>query len=260
MGSVCKRVGLVAVALAVTACGSVPFTERSQLRLISESQEISMGIEAYQEILKDERVITGTPEAEMVQRVGRRIAATTGENFQWEFKLIDDPDTVNAFCLPGGKVAVYTGILPITQNEDGLAAVIGHEVAHATAHHGAERVSQELISQGVLGVAEVSLGGADAETRDVVMAGLGLGTQVGFTLPYSRTHEYEADAIGLRYLVRAGYNPHESVRLWQRMAAQGGERQPEFLSTHPEPAARAERLARLIPKVVAEERAAANPR
>ncbi len=254
----CAWIAIAPVVIA--ACGSVPFTDRSQLRLISESQEMSMGIEAYEEILKDKRIITGTPEAQMVERVGRRIAATTGENFAWEFKLIDDPDTVNAFCLPGGKVAVYTGILPITQDENGLAAVIGHEVAHATAHHGAERVSQELVSQGVLGIAEVTLGNATGSTRDVVMAGLGLGAEVGFTLPYSRTHEYEADAIGLRYMVRAGYDPYAAVRLWQRMGARAGDRQPEFLSTHPEPAARAERLAGLIPTVVAEEQAAANVR
>lgn len=247
----------LALGLLFVACGSVPYTDRSQLRLVSDDAEAEMGLEAYQEILKEAQVEVGTPEAQMVERVGRRLAAVTGEAYAWEFKLIRDDATVNAFCLPGGKIAVYTGILPITQTEDGLAAVLGHEIAHATAHHGAERVSQKMVEEGVLSIASATLAESTPMTREIVMTGLGLGSEYGVMLPYSREHEYEADAIGLRYMVRAGYNPHEAVRLWERMA-EVGESVPTFLSTHPEPRDRAEKIARMIPKVVAEERGAAS--
>ena len=243
----------VALASAHLACSSVPGTGRSQLRLISVEQEQKMGLDAWQEILKDAPVETGTPDAQLVERVGRRIAAVSGVSYPWEFKLIRDDATVNAFCLPGGKVAVYSGLLPVTQSEAGLAAVIGHEVAHATSHHGAERVSQELIAQGAMVVAGYGLEGQDPIVREAVMKGLGVGAQVGALLPYSRLHEHEADEVGLRYMIRAGYDPYEAVQLWHRMEKVGGERPPEFLSTHPEPAARAERLRGLIPQIAAEE-------
>ncbi len=244
---------LALIALAVLSCATVSMTGRSQLSLISVEQETQMGLDAWSEILKGATVIRGTPEAEMVERVGRRIAQASGESFAWEFRLLDD-DQINAFCLPGGKVAVYRGLLPVTQNEAGLAAVIGHEVAHATAHHGRERVSQELLAQGVLGAAEVGLEGQDPLVREAALKGLGLGAKVGALLPYSRLHEHEADEIGVRYMVRAGYDPYAAVRVWQRMAKVGEERPPEFLSTHPEPSARATRLYGLIPGIVAEER------
>lgn len=219
-----------------------------------------MGLEAWREVLKEERIITEGPDARLVREVGARIAAATNAPYEWEFVLLDDPETVNAFCLPGGKIAVYSGILPVTQNPDGLAAVLGHEVAHATAHHGAERVSQGLVTQGILDAASASLSTANPMVRTVVMQGLGVGAEVGALLPYSRLHESEADEIGLRYMIRAGYNPHEAVRLWQRMAGLGGGRAPEFLSTHPDPEDRAARLARLIPAIQAEELGAGGPR
>ena len=235
-------------------CGSVPYSDRSQLRLISEPQERQMGIDAYQALLKDKAIETGTTQAQLVEDVGRRLAAVSGRDYEWEFKLVKDDGVVNAFCLPGGKIAVYTGILPITQNADGLATVMGHEIAHALARHGAERVSQQLVAQTVLTVAEAGLSGQSETVRAPVMAALGLGSEVGILLPYSRLQENEADAIGLRLMVRAGYNPHEAVRLWERMAATGGERPPELLSTHPDPTDRAARIATLIPRVLAEER------
>ena len=235
-------------------CSSVPYGDRSQLRLIGESHEIAMGAQAYGELLKDKPIETGTARAALVERVGRRIAAVTGKDYAWEFKLVRDDDTVNAFCLPGGKIAVYTGILPITQNEDGLAAVMGHEIGHALARHGAERVSQSMVAETALAMIQAGLGGADAGVREPVMAALGLGTEVGIMLPYSRLHENEADAIGLRLMVRAGYNPHEAVRLWERMAAAETSSTPALLSTHPDPQDRATRIARLIPKVQSEER------
>lgn len=240
--------------LLVGGCGSVPYSDRSQLRLISEPDEIRMGLEAYDEILKDKTIETGTADAQLVEQVGRRLAAVAGRDYAWEFKLVRDDEVVNAFCLPGGKIAVYSGILPMTQNADGLAAVMGHEIAHALARHGAERVSQQMVANGILGLAEAGLSGQDPLLRGPLLAALGLGTEVGFMLPYSRLHENEADAIGLRLMVRAGYNPHEAVRLWERMAAAEKERKPALLSTHPDPMERAERIATLIPRVLAEER------
>jgi predicted Zn-dependent protease len=195
----------------------------------------------------------------MVQRVGARIAEASGRDYDWEFRLLDAPDVVNAFCLPGGKVAVYSGILPITRNEDGLAAVVGHEVAHATAEHGKERMSQQYIAQGVFVAADIALDNwteLGDESRADWMAALGLGAQVGVLLPYSRTHESEADEIGLRFAVRAGYDPNEAPKLWERMAERAGdERPPELMSTHPDPLRRAARLRELIPVIVAEESA-----
>ena len=235
-------------------CSSVPHSDRSQLRLISEADEIRMGLDAYSEILKDKTIETGTANAALVEEVGRRLAAVAGKNYEWEFKLVKDDKVVNAFCLPGGKIAIYTGILPVTQNADGLAAVMGHEIAHALARHGGERVSQQMVSQAALLAVEVGLGGQSAAVREPIMAALGLGTEVGIMLPYSRLHENEADAIGLRLMVRAGYNPHEAVRLWERMAALEKNRKPELLSTHPDPLNRAKRISELIPRVVAEER------
>ena len=242
--------------LGTGGCSSVPYTERSQLRLLPESQELAMGAQAYQEILKDKAIEVGSERAAMVERVGRRLAAVAGKSYQWEFKLVQDDKTVNAFCLPGGKIAVYTGILPYTQNEDGLAAVMGHEIAHALARHGAERVSQQLLTESALTIVQAGLGQASPVVQGPVMAALGVGTEVGIMLPYSRIHEHEADSIGLRLMVRAGYNPHEAVRLWERMATMPGERPPEWLSTHPEPADRAKRIASQIPAVLAEERRA----
>ncbi len=237
----------------VLGCGNVPHSDRSQLRLIDESTEIEMGADAYAELLKDKKIETGTANALLVQQVGQRLAGVSGKSYEWEFKLIQDDATVNAFCLPGGKIAVYTGILPFTQNADGLAAVMGHEIAHALAHHGAERVSQQMVTQGALGAIEMSLGNADPGVRQGIMAGLGLGTEVGFVLPYSRLHENEADSIGLRLMVRAGYDLHEAVRLWERMAAAETSARPALLSTHPAPADRARTIAAQIPTVVAEE-------
>lgn len=246
--------GLSLGGLAGGGCSSVPYSDRSQLRLLPESTELSMGTQAYREILKDKAIEVGTERAAMVERVGRRLAAVAGKSYDWEFKLVQDDKTVNAFCLPGGKIAIYTGILPYTQNEDGLAAVMGHEIAHALARHGAERVSQQVLTESALTIVQAGLGQTSPVVSGPVMAALGVGTEVGIMLPYSRLHEHEADSIGLRLMVRAGYNPHEAVRLWERMATMPGERPPEWQSTHPEPGVRARRIAEQIPTVLAEER------
>ena len=213
----------------------------------------SLGEEAYAETTGQYTVITGTAEAQMVQRVGQKIAEASGADFAWEFKLLDAPTVPNAFCLPGGKIAIYTGILPITQNEDGLAAVMGHEVAHATLEHGNKRMTQELGVNGAMIAVDAYLGSSGTESQSEIMMALGAGAQYGLVLPYSRSHESEADELGLRYLVRAGYDPEEAPRLWERMARAFPSSQPEFMSTHPDPTARAERLRQLIPTVVAEE-------
>lgn len=218
----------------------------------------SLGESAYAEAVAEYRVIEGSADARMVERVGRRIAAASGQAYQWEFKLLDAPKVPNAFCLPGGKIAVYTGILPITRDEDGLAVVIGHEVAHATEEHGNKRMTQGLGITGALLLVHAYLSDreVDSESKAEIMAALGLGAQFGVVLPYSRDHESEADEQGLRYLVRAGYDPQAAPELWQRMAQAFPSRQPEFMSTHPDSEARAQRLRELIPIVVQEERGA----
>jgi len=252
-----KKALLLFSLLCAFACSTVPGTGRSQLNFMSSSQEMSLGAQSYREILKGERVITQGPDAEMVQEIGQRIAKSAKEylpqsdanKFRWEFKLIDDQAMVNAWALPGGKTAVYTGLLPITGDADSLAVVMGHEVAHALAHHGAERMSQGVLLQvGMLGAA-VSMREMDYEDRTVIMAGLGLGVQLGVVLPFSRDHESEADEIGLMLAANAGYNPEAAIGLWERMGA-SGEEPPEWLSTHPNSDTRIQRLRELMPKAM----------
>jgi predicted Zn-dependent protease len=226
----------------------------ANLNLYSEAEEAQLGAQAYTEETGKYPQITSGPQYDMVQRVGHKIAAASGKNYEWEFKLLKADDVVNAFCLPGGKVAVYTGILPITQNENGLAAVVGHEVAHATQRHGGKRMTQGLLTQVALTAinAGVSYSQMSNEAKQGVMAALGVGAQVGVLLPYSRGHESEADEVGIRYAIRAGYDPHEAVRLWERMA-QLGSGGPEWLSTHPDSMRRAHDLEAKIPHILAEE-------
>lgn len=228
------------LALGVLGCTTVPYTQRSQFIMLSESEDIQLGAAAYREVLKKERISTDPQYLEAVRRVGQRIAAVADKpEYHWEFTVIDDPKQANAFCLPGGKVAVYTGIFPIARDEAGLAAVIGHEVAHALARHGAERMSQGMLLQiGALGVAAAT-SGAGAGTQQAIMQAYGLGSTVGIALPFSRSQESEADHIGLILMAKAGYDPEAALGLWQRMeAAAGGRNPPEWLSTHPSPTTR----------------------
>jgi predicted Zn-dependent protease len=248
--------------LCLTACSTVQETGRTQWVFFDDAEMNQLGAQAYEEATKEYRIIRGTPEAQMVERVGQKIAQASGRSYQWEFRLLDAPDVVNAFCLPGGKVAVYTGILKVTQNEDGLACVMGHEVAHATSRHGAERMSQTTVAQGGLSVAGLAAGwaGLGDSTQDQIVTALGGVAQVGFLLPFSRQHESEADEIGLLFMIRAGFDPEEAPLLWERMAklGGGGGKIAEWFSTHPDPGSRAARLRELIPAMkqrVAKERA-----
>jgi predicted Zn-dependent protease len=234
-------------------------TGRSQFALISEGEATQMGVQAYQGILAEAKLSTDTRTVAMVERVGRRIAQVTDrrmteagrEPFQWEFKVIDDPKMANAFALPGGKVAVYTGILPITQDENGLAVVMGHEVAHAYAQHGRKRVSENVVAQLGFGVAEAFLGGDQtSESSQLIMAALGAGYQLGVQLPFSRGDESAADEIGLYLMAEAGYDPRAAAPFWERMQSMGGQTPPEFLSTHPDPANRIARIQELLPEAL----------
>jgi len=260
--TLCRVVIAFILCFSLAACATVPLTERKSLSLIPDSELVSLSNEQYAKVLKESKLSTDQQEVQMVTRVGKRIAtAAEGflkesgagdkiKNYKWKFNVIEDDKTVNAWCMPGGKVAVYTGILPVTKNEAGLAVVLGHEVAHAIAEHGNERMSQALLAQ-LGGVAlSAALANQPAETTQLFMAAYGVTTNVGALLPYSRMHESEADRIGLTLMAKAGYDPHEAVRFWQAMSAQGGSRPPTLLSTHPAPESRIEKIKSYIPEAM----------
>lgn len=231
-----------------------PETGRTARVALSTEQEATLGLQSYREVLSQSDTIRSGPEYAMVERVARRLAAATGDaarDFQWQVALIRS-DQANAFCLPGGKIAVYTGILPYTQNEASLAAVMGHEMAHAIARHGSQRMLRTALAQTLLAGAQFSLTDMDPRERYTVMAALGVGAQYGVLLPFSREHESEADAMGLMYMARAGYDPHEAIGFWERMAQAGGSQPPQFMSTHPANATRIQNLQALMPKAEAE--------
>ena len=243
---------LLIVASLFGGCAEVPLSQRKSLHIVPQSQMLAMSLQQYDKVLKESNLCKDQKKVNMVRRVGNRIAGAAEEflkdsglgaeikSYKWEFNLIEDDKTINAWCMPGGKVAVYTGILPITRNENGLAVVLGHEVAHAIARHGNERMSQSLVaSMGGIALA-VALKEKPGRTRQLYMAAFGVGASVGFLLPYSRVHESEADRIGLTLMARAGYDPRGAIPFWERMSKKGasGARPPEFLSTHPAPASR----------------------
>jgi predicted Zn-dependent protease len=238
--------GLVMAVL--DGCETVPITGRSQLNLVSGAQEVQMGAQAYNEILGKAKISNDPAVNALVTRVGSRIAAATGRSdLPWEFKVIDDPQTVNAFALPGGKVAVYTGILPITRDDAGLAAVLGHEVSHVMARHSAERISEQL------GAELVAKGIGAAIGLDPQVTELGASLLVNtLLLPWGRKQESEADHLGLIYMAKAGYDPHAARDLWVRMAdaSKGRARPPEFLSTHPSEATRVRQIEGWLPEAM----------
>lgn len=219
----------------ISGCATAPFTGRSQLLLVSESREVSLGEEAYRYILRDS-VISSHPEANrIVRKVGERIARVAEKpGYRWEFRVIDDPEMVNAFAVPGGKVAVYTGLFPVARDEAGLAVVLGHEVAHALLRHAGERMSQDMLFQlGGLGLAAAL--GSNPQLANQVLGAYGLGAGLGIILPFSRSQESEADRVGLILMAKAGYDPRVALEVWERMEKREGGRgePPEFLSTHP---------------------------
>jgi len=244
----------------LTFCGTVAVTGRSQLLLVSQAEEIKLGLAEFDKL---KHAIPMSQDANLnalVQRVGRRIAAVADAdlpNAQWEFVLFDQPQTANAFCLPGGKVGIYTGILPITKNEGGLATVIAHEVAHAVTRHGAERISEGLLIHLGGKALDAAMKTNSERTRAIALAAYGLGSTVGIELPHSRKHELEADHIGLIYMARAGYDPREAIEFWKRFGAysrQKGGLSLEFLSTHPLDQTRIAQLESLLPKAMEEYR------
>jgi len=235
----------------LSGCASVPYTNRQQLNLISPSEENQLGAQAYQETLSKAKLSTDQAAITMVERIGHRIASVADQpDFKWEFKLIDDPKTANAFCLPGGHVAVYTGILTITKDENGLAVVMSHEIAHAIAHHGAERMSQGTLMNLGTQALQVGMENKDPQTQQYVMSALGLGVNVGVVLPFSRGQEAEADHIGLILMAKAGYDPRSAVPFWERMKASGGQNPPEFLSTHPSDETRIQKIREELPEAL----------
>ena len=254
---------LAVLALQATGCVTNPYTKRWQLLMIPQSYEATLGAQAYQDVLSDPKVKMSQNPAEVapVERIAARIIeaakrskyAEAANEFKWEATVIKDDATKNAFALPGGKIAVYTGIFPVADNESGLAAIVGHEVVHALARHGSERMSQGILAQiGLVGASiAMQTQGFSPVTSQAAMSALGVGTQVGVLLPFSRAHESEADYIGLLLAADAGYDPQEAVRVWERMQQSGGQQPQEFLSTHPGHETRIKRLTEHMPEALA---------
>ena len=244
---------IVILSIPLISCYKAPVTGRSQFIILSQSQENEMGLTAFNQVLEDETISNNKSYNSAVTRVGQRIAASSDtQNYDWDFKVIEDDEQINAFALPGGKVAVYTGILPVAQTDAGLATVMAHEVAHVAARHGGERVSTGILAQlGAVGVG-AAMGGSDPYVYEAVMQAYGLGANVGVLLPFSRSQESEADRIGLVYMAKAGYDPREAVAFWQRMdeAVKGKSQPPEFLSTHPGYGTRIRNLQQWLPEAM----------
>lgn len=246
---------LLALGLPACACGlgcrSAPYTGRSQLIIVPEQQEVTMGQSAFSDVMKKETISQNIRFQQIVERVGMRIASVSGRtDYQWETKVVAS-DTQNAFCLPGGKIVVYEGILPICQNEAGLAVVMSHEVAHVLARHGGERMSQTAAVNGAQTLVGFVMRNQEQVNRDIVMRAYGLGSQYGLILPYSRKHELEADQIGLTLMAQAGYDPSEAPRFWTRFgAAAKGAKPAEFMSTHPSDQRRASDLEQQLPQAL----------
>jgi metalloendopeptidase OMA1, mitochondrial len=220
---------------------------------LDAQEESVLGLQSYQQVLQESDVLRGGPEHELVTRVAKRLAGATGEsgkNFEWAVSVVRSPQ-VNAFCLPGGKIVVFTGILPVAQSDAGLATVMGHEMAHATLRHGSERLLKQKATQTVLTGVQFSIGDMDYNQQRALMGVLGAGAQYGVLNPFSRDHESEADKVGLWYMARAGYDPREAIGFWQRMGeASGGQAPPEFLSTHPGHDTRIQQLKALMPEAL----------
>ena len=240
-----------------SACSKVPITKRKQVNLLPESELMAMSLTSYRDFLKSNPPVNNTSDAAMVKRVGQKISTSVGrflkqngqgkrlKGYSWEFNLVNSSEA-NAWCMSGGKVVVYQGLLPLTLDESGLAIVMGHEVAHAVARHGNERMSQQLVAAGLgLGL-DLATMDQNPQTRNILLASYGVGSTLG-VLAYSRLHETEADKMGLIFAAMSGYDPQKAVAFWERMASKGGSKPPELLSTHPSDATRNKNLKEFMP-------------
>jgi predicted Zn-dependent protease len=259
-----KQLSLIFLALVfiTAACTTVPITGRTQFNIVPDQTMLSMSFQQYDQFLAENTLSADPEKTRMVKEVGKRISKAVEEyliennlaheiqNYAWEFNLVES-DEVNAWCMPGGKVVIYTGILPIAQNDSGLAVVMGHEIAHAVAKHGNERMSHALaVQMGGMGLS-AAMSSYPQQTQQLLMAAVGAGAQIGVLLPYSRLQEREADELGLIFMAMAGYNPKHAVGFWERMSQQkAGAAQPEFLSTHPSDATRIQNIRELIPQAI----------
>ena len=257
-----KTLAIILLVQLTIGCSKVPITGRKHLNMIPDSEILAMSFQEYSDFLKENKLSTNKQQTEMVKRVGKNIETAVEkylnehnysellDGYQWEFNLVESKD-VNAWCMPGGKVVVYTGILPVTQDETGLAVVMGHEIAHAVAEHGSERLSQALLQQaGALGLS-IALSGQSTESQALWMTVYGIGSNVGVMLPYSRLHETEADHLGLIFMAMAGYDPQQAPVFWERMASMNsGQKPPTFLSTHPSDETRIENLNKWMPEAM----------
>ncbi|MDR1343978.1 MAG: M48 family metallopeptidase [Tannerellaceae bacterium] len=253
-----KLTGLFIILLLMTDCGNVPLTGRKQIMLVSDKEVLSSSLTQYDSFIKEATLSTDKAQADKVVRVGRNIAAATEtylrnnameaeiKNFSWEFKYVKS-DEVNAFCMPGGKIVVYEGLMPFATTDAELAAVLGHEVAHAVAKHANERMSQQMLAQYGGVILEQAVGGASSSVQTIANTVYGLGAQYGVMLPYSRKHEYEADHMGLIFMAMAGYDPRSAISFWTRMAQGKATSVPEIMSTHPSDANRIAELQKYLP-------------
>ncbi len=261
-----NRTKIIALAflVLVISCAKNPFTGKSTLALVPNSEILPSAFQQYNQFLSENKVITGTNDAKRVETVGSKIKVAAErwlnangyanylDGYAWEYKLVDSKE-VNAWCMPGGKIVFYTGIMPICKDDAGMATVMGHEVAHALANHGQQRMSAGVLQQAGAAVVTIGTGNKSQETQQIAMTAYGATTQFGGMLPFSRAHESEADMIGLTLMAIAGYNPDTAVAFWERMAAQsGGQSPPEFMSTHPSNATRIAKIKELIPQAKAE--------
>lgn len=257
-----RRIVIILMVLAFVSCTKVPISNRKQMNLLPESEMLSMSLTSYADFLKTNPPVASTdPKAALVKSVGLRMQTSVErylrengyakriQDFKWEFNLVNSKE-VNAWCMPGGKVVVYTGLLAVTQDEVSLACVMGHEIAHAVARHGNERMSQGMLAQ-LGGIAlDVALADKSQQTRDIFMSAYGAGATVGVMMPFSRLHETEADKLGLVFMAMAGYDPNKAIGFWERMAKTGGAKPPELLSTHPSDQTRINDLKAFMPQAM----------
>lgn len=252
---------VIAGSVLMAGCSSVPVTGRKQMLLVSDQEVLTLSLQQYDEFMKTASKSTNTTNTALVVKVGKNIAAAVEtylknngyesmlSEFAWEFNLVKS-DEVNAFCMPGGKIVVYEGILPVTQNETGLAVVLGHEVAHAVAKHANERMSTQIVTQYGTTAAGTLLSGSSAATQQIASAALGLGAQYGIMLPYSRKQELEADKLGLIFMAMAGYDPSQAAAFWQRMSQNSTGGTLEFMSTHPSDNTRIQKIQEALPEAL----------